>query len=109
LNLWKSCARQLGPLDSQTSRKQKADFPVDRSCLDVFQALGQLKRHALESFDDLVRSVAEKSGMRGEDVCRIGTEFAARICKPLYTQIDPASSRRGNPCNWRRSTRGRPE
>jgi hypothetical protein len=80
---------ELGPLDSQASRKQKADFPVERSSLEVFQALGQLKRHALESFDDLVRTVAEKSGMRGEDVCRVGTEFAARVCEPLYAQIDP--------------------
>jgi len=79
----------LGPLDAQFSDKQHADFPVDRSRLEVFSALDQLKKHAIETFDELVRSVAENSGMRGEDVFRIGTEFAARICQPLYAQVAP--------------------
>jgi hypothetical protein len=48
-----------------------------------------LQQHAIGTFDALVRTVAENSGMRGEDVCRIGTEFAAQICQPLYAQLAP--------------------
>ncbi len=80
---------ELGPLDAQFSDKQQADFPVDRSRLEVPTALAQLRKHAIENFDDLVRTVASNSGMRGDDVCRIGVEFAARICQPLYTQLTP--------------------
>jgi hypothetical protein len=80
---------ELGPLDAQFSDRQRADFPVDRSRLEVFSALDQLRKHAVETFDEMVRAVAQNSGMRCADVCRIGTEFVARICQPLYEQIDP--------------------
>jgi hypothetical protein len=78
---------ELGPLDGHFSDKQRADFPVDRSRLEVFSALDQVKKHAIETFDELARTVSHNSGMRGEDVCRIATEFAARICEPLYAQL----------------------
>jgi len=80
---------ELGPLDMQFSEKQKADFPVDRSCLERFKALEQLQNYAVEAFQSLVRSVIDGSGMRAEDACRIGTDFAGKVCGALYAQIDP--------------------
>jgi hypothetical protein len=82
---------EIGPLDAQFSDKQSADFPVDRSRLDLLRALDLLRKHALQTFDELVRSVTTNSGMRADDVCRIGAEFAARVCQPLYAQMDPRS------------------
>lgn len=80
---------ELGPLDAQFCDRQRADFPVDRSRLEVLEALGELKKHALSTFDGIVRAVVENSGMKGEDVCKIGLEFAVKLCQPLYTQINP--------------------
>ncbi len=80
---------ELGPLDGQFSDKQRADFPVERSRLEVFSALEQVKKHALDVFDELARAVTSNSGMPAEDVCRVAGEFAARICDPLYAQLTP--------------------
>ena len=80
---------ELGPLDAQFSDKQRADFPVDRSRLAVFRALDHLRQHAIGTFDQMVRQLVKGSGMRADDVFRNGSEFAARVCGPLYAQIDP--------------------
>jgi hypothetical protein len=62
---------------------------IARAWRSSFSALDQVKKHAIETFDELARAVTQNSGMRGEDVCRIATEFAARICEPLYRQLTP--------------------
>ena len=81
---------ELGPLDAQFSKKQKADFPVDRSCLENFKALEQLQRYTRDTFNDLVTTVIANSGLCAEDAGRLASEVVGKICLPLYSQIDPA-------------------
>ena len=80
---------ELGPLDAQFSEKQRADFPIDRSRLELLRALEHLKALAAGAVDEMVRSIAESSGLRGEDVYRVATDFASRLLQPISSQIDP--------------------
>jgi hypothetical protein len=80
---------ELGPLDVQVEERQKGDFPRFRSSLERFKALEQLQKHSLETFNIVVSTVLEASGMRPLDVCTIAAEFTARVCSPMYSQIDP--------------------
>lgn len=82
---------ELGPLDAQFSKSQKADAAPDRSCLERFQALNQVQQHARETFGELVQVVMGNSEMGVEEAARIATEFTARTFAPMYSQIDPAS------------------
>jgi hypothetical protein len=82
---------ELGPLDAQRSQKQRADFPVERSCLDWLCSLDQLQGHAVGTFDTLVRHLLNHAEMRGEDVFRVSGEFVAQLLTPLYSQIDPGT------------------
>ena len=80
---------ELGPLDVQVEERQKGDFPRYRSSLERFKALEMLQKHSLETFDIVVPTVLEGSGMRPLDGCTIAADFTARVCSPLYSQIDP--------------------
>lgn len=80
---------ELGPLDVQFSEKQSDDVPVDKSCLERFQALDQLYQYAQDTFDAIVKDTIEGGGMRADEACRIATDFASKICGPMYAQINP--------------------
>ena len=80
---------ELGPLDVQFSEKQRNDVPVNRSCLERFQALDQLYEYAQHTFDGMVKDAIEENGMRADEACRVATDFASKICGPMYAQVDP--------------------
>jgi hypothetical protein len=81
---------ELGPLDQQVDEKQKADGPLNTSRLLPFKALQQLQHGATEMYDDVVRRVSEKSGMRLFEACSKAAELTQGLYGPLFGQLDPA-------------------
>ncbi len=82
---------ELGPLDTQLEEKQRGDFPRTKSCLERFKTLEQLQRHAIETFNVTAETILGNSGMRPADACTIAADFAAKLCGPMYGQIEPDS------------------
>ena len=80
---------ELGPLDTQLRERTHGDLPRTKSCLERFKALEQLQRHSIETFQLLVQSVLDASGMRALEACGVAAEFTGRICGPMYSRIDP--------------------
>jgi hypothetical protein len=78
---------ELGPLDAQ-SDNLGTDSRPDRSCLKLSEALALFKGYARDACEELARSLTE-NGIRSDDAYRTATEFAGKICQPLYGQLSP--------------------
>jgi hypothetical protein len=78
---------ELGPLDAQWGNLGTDSRP-DRSCLRLSEALAVLKGYARDACEELARSLRE-NGIRSDDAYRTATEFAGKVCQPLYAQLSP--------------------
>jgi hypothetical protein len=80
---------ELGPLDAQHHERQKADVPLPTSGLAPFQSLDQLQQRATEMYDQLVRRIVGRSGMRVFEAGSKAAELTSALYTAIYAQIDP--------------------
>lgn len=79
---------ELGPIDVQTDETQPGEFHEFRSCLERFKALEHLQKHAVETFDIIVR-ITLLQGMNVLDSCNVAAEFTGKLMAPVYSQVKP--------------------
>lgn len=79
---------ELGPLDAQSCDRQQADFPVDRSCLELFTGVACVAGLAEHVFSNALHNVLRHSQLAAGEACRIAGEVAAGIVRPLLAGVD---------------------
>ncbi len=80
---------ELGPLDSQISEEHEEDRSKTTSALNGFNALEQIREHAIETLDMTTKLIFNRSRMKTSRAFQLASEFSAKTCSPLYNQLDP--------------------